>query len=895
MKVQYLLLGLLCTLFFSATGQTGIDVAKLTADTKTFIFDDNKNTVKNFIYQELNEKTTCCGSDRIYLEVKIDPSGYVLQVKTLTGKNECFKQSAVDIVKNVKWDASSFKGPKPIYFEIKPEVECEGSRDNVYAMVPITNNQLLDQTGALTSATQRGNPPTTTEQPSSSEPQNVVSSTETAPTERTAPNEAEQVPNTSEAVEEVAAKTSKNPSNEVVAESNTLTIEPKTEVKDNTEEVPTSGTNTTIVQEPSAPTTDASVAGKSDAEPTREVAAPVVKEKVEEPVVAAEETKVVESPINQTTPAEQPSESKAENTNNQRLTAEAVDTEPSATPVNENELQLLKEEMAELRRKEEEEKEKMRKREAYLERRRQYIAEKRRQRQEAASQSATADGEDTIEEDPFAEDFSGSDDPFVDGESGGDDGGGALDRIAELRRQQEEIQQQTRDRIAQYEEERRRLEETQRQIEAERREAIARQESLARERLRVEEEIRRTEEDNRQRQEELELEQIEVNRQQVEQSRLEQERLAEQLQAEVETLQRQQERLLEELRRQEEELARIQQDKIQREQEIALGRLERQKQIEAEIKLLELQVQTDLAQASGGASSVPGNPEISNASGLGQAITADSDSERLNILIREISLLQEEIKRMQLNMLNSQQSNPGGASVLPSRPGSNSPSLIRGSSAVTSSVETDEDTKNAGADNSWKGINYRDPDVPTSEYRTVPEPPVKVNESKDNTTMVNQSSEANSSGEVEAEAEEEVSEFDPVRGYSPSGKHKETHANVVGPQFSMPKYGAGEEAMKDFIKDNLRDAGICGLVQAFAEVNVDQNGRVISQKVLKANNPSVMIRLPGVLQQLTFDATESNIPRPPLYIEFKTDILCSQDDSSEVDLKEVESYIKENE
>lgn len=148
MKRRLLLLGLIFGISLSAFAQESeVDVTKLTADTKTFIFSNNKNTVKGYIYSQLEKVTSCCGSDRIYLEVKIDPSGYVLSAKSLTGKNECFKESAIDIIKNVKWDASDFKGPKSVYFEIKPNIDCGGNRENTYAQVEIFNNELLNAQG----------------------------------------------------------------------------------------------------------------------------------------------------------------------------------------------------------------------------------------------------------------------------------------------------------------------------------------------------------------------------------------------------------------------------------------------------------------------------------------------------------------------------------------------------------------------------------------------------------------------------------------------------------------------------------------------------------------------------------------------------------------------------
>jgi len=146
MKLRSLFLMWMIGLCASAWAQE-VDVATAMADTKTFIFDDNKSTVKGYIYAELEAKTSCCGEDRIYLEIKIDPSGYVLSVKPLTGKSECYKQAAMDIVKNVRWNAADFKGPKSVYFEIKPNIGCQDDRTNEYVPVPISNNPMLNPEG----------------------------------------------------------------------------------------------------------------------------------------------------------------------------------------------------------------------------------------------------------------------------------------------------------------------------------------------------------------------------------------------------------------------------------------------------------------------------------------------------------------------------------------------------------------------------------------------------------------------------------------------------------------------------------------------------------------------------------------------------------------------------
>ncbi|MEZ4686373.1 MAG: hypothetical protein R3B47_09980 [Bacteroidia bacterium] len=125
-----------------------VDVTKVLADPKTYTFSDNKHTVKTYIYETLEAQTTCCGPARMYLEVKIDPSGYVLNVKPLTGLDqECYAKSVQDIVKNIKWNAQGFTAAKSIYFEIKPSIDCGEGRDNAYAQVKIFNNEQVDANG----------------------------------------------------------------------------------------------------------------------------------------------------------------------------------------------------------------------------------------------------------------------------------------------------------------------------------------------------------------------------------------------------------------------------------------------------------------------------------------------------------------------------------------------------------------------------------------------------------------------------------------------------------------------------------------------------------------------------------------------------------------------------
>lgn len=136
MRILSLVLLTLTGLFSTLSAQGGVDIANARANPKTFIFDDGRHTVHGFIYKQLEEQTSCCGNDGIYLEVKFDASGTVTSAKTLTGKNECYKNSVVDIVKMVKWDATGVSGSKTIYFEVKPIIPCSGSPgENTYQAI----------------------------------------------------------------------------------------------------------------------------------------------------------------------------------------------------------------------------------------------------------------------------------------------------------------------------------------------------------------------------------------------------------------------------------------------------------------------------------------------------------------------------------------------------------------------------------------------------------------------------------------------------------------------------------------------------------------------------------------------------------------------------------------
>ncbi|MEO0896380.1 MAG: hypothetical protein AAFY71_08290 [Bacteroidota bacterium] len=225
MRRHLLIFSLLIGCWLFADAQEEFDVTKHIADTRAFTFDDGKNTVIGYISVQLEEKTSCCGKDRIYLEVKIDPSGNVLHAKAITGTNDCIKRSAADIVKSIKWDAAELRGPTSKYLEIRPEIDCkDGSRDNVYKQVAVFNNDLLDEQGNPKDGGSSYTPPVASQQASSQPKTSTPTPKETTP----APTETKTTPK-----EEVATNTQP-------AETNSTPAEPMKEESEPVQESPSS-------------------------------------------------------------------------------------------------------------------------------------------------------------------------------------------------------------------------------------------------------------------------------------------------------------------------------------------------------------------------------------------------------------------------------------------------------------------------------------------------------------------------------------------------------------------------------------------------------------------------------------------------------------------------------
>ncbi|MCS6904311.1 MAG: hypothetical protein RML72_12630 [Bacteroidia bacterium] len=187
MKTQYSkgwgLFLLFCLFVVSrASGQLeNLDLTKVHANRDTKEFSDGKNNVTSYINAVLKAKTKCCGSDNLYVEVKVDEFGNVTNARALMGKNECIKKSVADIIKYIRWSTNPETDTKPIfYMPIKVDAgECKGNPDdNAYAAVPPPPGWQKSTQPIISSSTPSKPTPAPAEKPvTSSEPTPAPSAT----------------------------------------------------------------------------------------------------------------------------------------------------------------------------------------------------------------------------------------------------------------------------------------------------------------------------------------------------------------------------------------------------------------------------------------------------------------------------------------------------------------------------------------------------------------------------------------------------------------------------------------------------------------------------------------------------------------------------------------------
>ncbi len=113
-----------------------VDITRYRVDPATFLFEDGRTRLSDYVISQIQTHSNCCGIDGIYVELRIKPDGTLEGVRPLTGQNNCYKKSIVDILLPLRWKAEGFQTTRTLYYEFPLSIECKGTEnDNVY--VPI--------------------------------------------------------------------------------------------------------------------------------------------------------------------------------------------------------------------------------------------------------------------------------------------------------------------------------------------------------------------------------------------------------------------------------------------------------------------------------------------------------------------------------------------------------------------------------------------------------------------------------------------------------------------------------------------------------------------------------------------------------------------------------------
>ncbi len=817
MKLRLLIFGLLFSTVAPMWAQGGVDVTTLMADTKTFIFSDNQSTVKGYIYEQMEAQSSCCGKDRIYLEVKIDPSGYVLSAKTLTGRNDCFMQSAIDIVKNIKWNTEDFKGgPRSVYFEIKPDISCDGGRANEYAAIEIFNNELLNGTATPNSA------PVATAPAPQTQPATPPVTTPATPPASTTPASTPPVTTTPATSEPVAVSTPPATQPEV----------------------------TEVTEEPAATTQPEVQEEAPIAEATP--AAPIVED---EPVVVESIEARTETPSSPPGTIQRPQESVASAVNptdpprgvNPAVQRELTEEEKQAIANQEaerqrraEEIRQLKEEMARMRETEEREREAQR------------MAAAQRQTQPdpyAYDNAGSSDYSSGGSDEEFTGGIPGYDYendqplPYEDGNSGQED------QVDPAASQEDRI----RNDISSIEQKIRDLENKNRDAENAIRQQMQEADRANREIVQLHEEKIRREEEAAQLRDQRELDRIEEDRRRIEQDREKQTAEIQRLQDELARLQSDVQVKMSDLDRQQEEIDRIAMQKQQREQEIQLERTLRAKEQEAELERIRLEKMNGSVLASGGI----------NAANVPVDFATAADSEKYVYLVQQIEVLTNEVNSLRTQL---------GKAPLPQTPPTTGGGTTetQTQARVAPSPGGNPGSKSAATNRDWENIDIVAPDLTEEDYQIVPKPQPVVSTPQGARTSEPGAPVMENPAAQPAAPNPADANYRPGRGYS---SLSENHGNTAGPELRMRTYVNGETALKELVKDNLRAGGVCGLAQVLFSVTLKPDGTVVSYRVLAANTPQVQAQIGTLIPNLKFDAIDARYNQT-IYQEIKAEIFC---------------------
>lgn len=877
-----------------------VDVTKLTADTKTYFFSDGKTTVRDYIYNRLQAQSTCCGSNRVYLEVRIDPTGYVLSAKALTGTNECYKQSIIDIVKSIRWDATEFKGPKSVFIDLKPEMPCEG-RTNTYAQIEVFNNAMLDKNGiAITNASSTGvgssnpnqapvvTPPVTNpsgvvvNQPAVN-PQPVV--TPPAPQPVVTPPAPVVTP---PAPQPVASTQPAVPAGSLVQ----MNAKPVTGV------TTPSGTQLPPVPQPIpavAPPAPRGGPANLEADKARETQEEIAalraeldrrakEEEAKKPKVAATDLAAKDAPKDE---KKEGKEGEADWGIDEDVKKEmdckavlgrdgkplvdkngkpVMDCKPVAKkPGKDEKVEAPKpptaEELAAKKASDEAAAEAAKLAKMSPEEKRRYEDEKRRK-----------------------------------------------DADEKMRAEERALQ----DKIASAERSLKDAEDAKRKAEDE---AKRKETEIAR----AKEDLQRAKVDAVVKKDEAELRRIDEEKRAAEEKKKEQEREIQKRMDDIKRMQQDMERYTGELQKQQEELRGIEEKRTKLQQE-------------AEIRKNGGSVTMDMPAPT------PAPAKEAAIKNEGSAKKAEGDTATVNKLMQQIEMLRQQIYRMQ-------QENEAQRANRPLTGGSPAPTSTTVYSAGTSAAANQDwrnvpnvpaptgmqngqphnrvDSKSASANQDWMKIDYNNTealaktpegrDIIMSELQNgrsldskatrqaqaatapavvVPAPvmPKKDMSSAATTAPAPQTAVTMPAGPASTQA--------PVNYIStgdknPDAVHADTYKNIPVASNGTLEYVDGDAGMKTYLRENLKKAGVCGVSHVLAEVNVDRNGNVTSYKVLKTTPEEVVAKLPSILLGMKFKTNPATAPySQTMYVEFKGEIRCEGKPADKTSVNQVEPFIK---
>jgi hypothetical protein len=85
-----------------------VDITKYRVDPATFLFEDGRTTLTDYVVGQLQAHSSCCGLDGIYVELRITPEGTLESVRPMTGRNDCYRKSVVDILRPSALESGRF-------------------------------------------------------------------------------------------------------------------------------------------------------------------------------------------------------------------------------------------------------------------------------------------------------------------------------------------------------------------------------------------------------------------------------------------------------------------------------------------------------------------------------------------------------------------------------------------------------------------------------------------------------------------------------------------------------------------------------------------------------------------------------------------------------------------